>query len=482
MESVSQSIPVPAIVALVTGFVLLRAWPSAKVKTPDERLPSPASPDRSQEASQSVSKESDFPENWWSGKDVFELERRAVFSKVYMPRPIHHSICLTPQTWIPILPRARFTKPGDYHSIEVAGFPIFLMLGKDGRMRAFHNVCRHRAYTVTRREAGSSTVLGCRYHGWTYNTYGQLVKAPQFDNVPGFDKAQNGLFEIHTQVSECGFVFVNLDAGQVVWEPGASAVLDGFASRNGFGRESSWVGGETLEGTFNWKLGCELFKTALGRLVLTPEGMLVRFLDNMELESSMAALANGSLAAKVIRYFKRQEADDVAVYPNASFHTIRDTELLYSLSFLPSSEQKTLIRYDLFSRGGNTVDPRISENLKGLLNGSIRGLEREYQFHVSKTGYAYQARDALTRLMLNSQSALNASTDLASGGTALYTCTRIHINKSQTSKSNSSTSSRRMPSWRRLPGGKCFPPADCRGQTNGSRWQISVSIPSCSNI
>ena len=148
--------------------------------------------------------------------------------------------------------------------------------------------------------------------------------------------------------------------------------------------------------------------------------MLGRFLDNMGLEDSMATLADGSLAAKVIRYFKRREADDVAIYPSASFHAIRDTELFYSLSFLPASEQKTLIRYDLFSRGGNTVNPRVSEDLKEFLKEGIRGLEAEYQSHVDKTEYAHQARDALTQLMLNSESALNASADLASGGTALY--------------------------------------------------------------
>lgn len=140
----------------------------------------------------------------------------------------------------------------------MAGFPIFLIQGKDARVRAFHNVCRHRAYTVTRRESGSSTVLGCRYHGWSYNTLGQLVKAPHFDSVPGFEKAQNGLFEIHAWESACGFVFVNLDAAAETDGEGARGyeAVDAFAGRNGF-EGCSWVGGEVVEGAFNWKLGCE---------------------------------------------------------------------------------------------------------------------------------------------------------------------------------------------------------------------------------
>jgi phenylpropionate dioxygenase-like ring-hydroxylating dioxygenase large terminal subunit len=64
---------------------------------------------------------------------------------------------------------------------------------------------------VTKKECGSSTVLGCRYHGWSYDTKGNLIKAPEFENVPGFDKGKNGLWEVKTAVQE-GMVFINFDA------------------------------------------------------------------------------------------------------------------------------------------------------------------------------------------------------------------------------------------------------------------------------
>lgn len=63
---------------------------------------------------------------------------------------------------------------------------------------------------MTKKECGSSTVLGCRYHGWSYDTKGRLIKAPEFDNVPGFDKGRNGLWEVKTEVRE-GMVFINFD-------------------------------------------------------------------------------------------------------------------------------------------------------------------------------------------------------------------------------------------------------------------------------
>lgn len=102
MDFLSQTVPVPALVALLAGlFFLHRAWthllPSAKSKTPlDATLTSeePASLDTEPQkaASQTVYKESEFPANWWSGESVYELERRAVFSKVHMPLPITPSI------------------------------------------------------------------------------------------------------------------------------------------------------------------------------------------------------------------------------------------------------------------------------------------------------------------------------------------------------------------------------------------------------
>jgi phenylpropionate dioxygenase-like ring-hydroxylating dioxygenase large terminal subunit len=116
------------------------------------------------------------------------------------------------KTWLCITHTSHFQKPGDYLSFKIADFPFFLILGKDSILRGFHNVCRHRAYDVTRKVMGSSLVLGCRYHGWSYDTKGNLTKAPQFDKVPGFKKEDNGLFQIWVRTDPNGFVFINFDA------------------------------------------------------------------------------------------------------------------------------------------------------------------------------------------------------------------------------------------------------------------------------
>lgn len=187
-----------------------------------------------------VTKESEDAAASLTSESTYQLERRAIFSK----------------SWLCVSHRSRFGKAGDYVAYEVAGYPFFLILGKDSVLRAFHNVCRHRAYGITRKAAGSSLVMGCKYHGWTYDTKGQLRKAPQFEGVPGFDKTQNGLFEIHCRVDAHGLVYVNLDASEKgrdlplpnIWRCGRLSQIK---------KNSCWLHCFELKGNFNWKVACE---------------------------------------------------------------------------------------------------------------------------------------------------------------------------------------------------------------------------------
>jgi phenylpropionate dioxygenase-like ring-hydroxylating dioxygenase large terminal subunit len=139
------------------------------------------------------------------------------------------------------------------------GFSFIIILGKDRQLRAFHNVCRHRAYAVTKKESGSSIILGCRYHGWSYDTRGKLIKAPEFENVEGFDKEVNGLWELKLEVQE-SFVFVNFNTGPVVTKPH----LDNSSSLVRWNIEKMECVAEwKMDGKFNWKLAEGSCQTSL---------------------------------------------------------------------------------------------------------------------------------------------------------------------------------------------------------------------------
>lgn len=99
--------------------------------------------------------------------------------------------------------------PGSYVAIEVAGQPVAVVRDRDGVLRAFYNVCKHRAHRLLTGE-GNSTRIMCPYHAWTYRLDGQLVRAPHTESLEEFSTADICLDQV--QVEEfCGFVYVNLD-------------------------------------------------------------------------------------------------------------------------------------------------------------------------------------------------------------------------------------------------------------------------------
>ena len=177
-----------------------------------------------------VTKEPPFPSDWWTSPTLFALENRAILSK----------------TWLHVCHATLFKNPGDYRTFNIAAFSFFLILGKDGRLRAFHNVCRHRAYTVATKESGCSRALMCKYHGWTYDTLGKLVKAPKFEDVAGFDKAQNGLYEIRSFVDSSGFVYLNFDA----YGSDGLTIRVGVPIRARLTLVESW----SVDAQMNWKI------------------------------------------------------------------------------------------------------------------------------------------------------------------------------------------------------------------------------------
>ncbi|KAK2594395.1 hypothetical protein QQS21_007901 [Conoideocrella luteorostrata] len=145
-----------------------------------------------------------LPASWYHSSKLFQLERRAIFSK----------------KWILLTHSLRFLEAGDFISFTYADFPFFLVRGRDGRVRCFHNACRHRAYPIVQKSSGNEHILSCKYHGWSYGFTGDLAKAPRFDTVEDFDKSQHSLYPIHVHVDRLGFIWVNLQAERVdnKWE------------------------------------------------------------------------------------------------------------------------------------------------------------------------------------------------------------------------------------------------------------------------
>ncbi|MBY0525709.1 MAG: Rieske 2Fe-2S domain-containing protein [Gemmataceae bacterium] len=118
-----------------------------------------------------------IPSTWYLDPEIAAAERRHVFGA----------------TWQAVGRVDQLAGPGSYFTANVAGEPVVVVRDTDGVVRAFANVCRHRAAQVMNEPQGQATRLRCRYHGWTYDLCGKLRGTPEFDGVADFRREDHGL-------------------------------------------------------------------------------------------------------------------------------------------------------------------------------------------------------------------------------------------------------------------------------------------------
>lgn len=109
--------------------------------------------------------------------------------------------------WLFAVPACELPKPGSFATLQVGAYPVVVVRGKDMRIRAFHNVCRHRGQRLCAKASGSTTNLVCPYHQWTYDLEGKLIFAR--DMGEDFDASKFGLKKVHC-VDLGGVVYICL--------------------------------------------------------------------------------------------------------------------------------------------------------------------------------------------------------------------------------------------------------------------------------
>ena len=185
-----------------------------------------------------------LPASWYTSQEMYQLERRAIFSK----------------RWLLTTHKLRFKEPGDYLRYEIADFQFVLCKDREGNISAFHNVCRHRAFPVVTEAKGNAKIFSCLYHGWSYGLNGKLAKAPSYQDLPDFDKTKNGLLPIHVHIDRNGFIWVNLDSNakpEVAWSDDFEGIdmlprYDGI-NWDDYEFDHSWE----INGAYNWKIAAD---------------------------------------------------------------------------------------------------------------------------------------------------------------------------------------------------------------------------------
>ena len=103
-------------------------------------------------------------------------------------------------------------KPGDWHSLDYLGESNIVVRGDDGQVRAFSNVCRHRASRLLDGHAGCAKKIICPYHAWTYELDGRLTGVPMRSDYRHLDMAKQGLAPLDIEIWQ-GFIFIRLEGG-----------------------------------------------------------------------------------------------------------------------------------------------------------------------------------------------------------------------------------------------------------------------------
>jgi choline monooxygenase len=99
--------------------------------------------------------------------------------------------------WLLVSQVGPLAADGNYQVVR-AGSESLVLVNDGGRLRGYFNVCRHRAGPLAN-GCGNARKLVCRYHGWTYDLAGQLLRAPEMDGVDNFDPARISLREVRLQ-------------------------------------------------------------------------------------------------------------------------------------------------------------------------------------------------------------------------------------------------------------------------------------------
>jgi phenylpropionate dioxygenase-like ring-hydroxylating dioxygenase large terminal subunit len=186
-----------------------------------------------------------LPNAHYTDPDVFKSESRAV---------LHAS-------WAGLAVAADVPENGDAKPLEFLGIPLLLLRDKDGDVRVFQNICRHRGMILVDSARKIEGAIRCPYHSWCYSTKGALVSTPHVGG-PGHNthdaivKDDLGLIEVRSHIWR-DVVFINLDGDADAFEVVNADLIarwhEHTAPMYHGGADSTFA----LDVTCNWKLAVE---------------------------------------------------------------------------------------------------------------------------------------------------------------------------------------------------------------------------------
>ncbi|MEU8268636.1 aromatic ring-hydroxylating dioxygenase subunit alpha [Sphaerisporangium sp. NPDC049002] len=196
----------------------------------------------------------------YADENVFALEQQRIFESM----------------WFCVARADDLGRPGAFRTVQVGRENLIVSRARDGSIRAFLNVCRHRGARICTEESGEvRRAFQCAYHAWTYDLEGKLIAAPNLTKMPDIDRVEYGLVNVHVR-EWIGYVWVCLaDEPPSFEEDVLGAVvtrLGDLASIENYGIENLKVGRRIVyDVRANWKLIVENFMECYHCATIHPE-------------------------------------------------------------------------------------------------------------------------------------------------------------------------------------------------------------------
>ncbi|PWV83104.1 SRPBCC family protein [Halomonas sp. A11-A] len=188
----------------------------------------------------------------YSDQDLYEIELERVFAR----------------SWLLLGHEGHIPKAGDYITTYMGEDPVIVVRQKDGSIKVFLNQCRHRGMRIERSDFGNAKSFTCTYHGWAYDTAGNLVNVPfekeafcdKKEGDCGFDKADWGPLQARVDTYK-GLIFANWDEEApdlLTYLSDATPYMDVMLDRTEAGTEVI-SGMQKTVIPCNWKFAAEQF-------------------------------------------------------------------------------------------------------------------------------------------------------------------------------------------------------------------------------
>ena len=283
-------------------------------------------------------------------------------------------------------------KSGDYETFDLGPESVLVLRDRNGDIRAFHNVCRHRGARLLDGAGNCPATLTCPYHGWSYRHDGALIGIPVKESFPGLDRSTHGLRTVATDIA-FGLVFVCLAPGPGGTLPQRVAETWGVlgAELAPYRCEDMIPLGAISSDIWNvdWKIAMDNYLESYHVPIGHP-GLFRMFTPDYEDQKRVPGVARGLSVMREKRSPRWSEGLYQSLIGRAATHLPEDQrrvwrfysalpnlgvdvypDMMDFFQVLPAGPGKCMIRGGVFGLPGESRELRAARFLSGRINASV---------------------------------------------------------------------------------------------------------------